>query len=158
MELTTKQRNFINELRALLIKYDAEITFEANGDTHGLSKERICIDGICENSNELLTLNEGWRVNYHNLSELVEEHQFLLDSRRGIYIPRDFAAMFPKLLTKEQRKDLRSPDNEWYWETWESVLNNLSMSSVLYFPTEYARLQEDEGDLYIVYLRTFKTN
>lgn len=52
----------------------------------------------------------------------------LLDSARGTYIPRDFVQTFD--LTKWKgifTSDVgfcSNPDDEWYWESWERVLNN----------------------------------
>lgn len=53
--------------------------------------------------------------------------QLLLSDARGIYIPRDFAECFD---VKEWGIDskyvsrLSSPNNEWYWDNWDVVLNN----------------------------------
>ena len=53
--------------------------------------------------------------------------QLLLSDARGVYIPRDFIDNFDleKWHVKEYCLDvLSNPDNEWYWDTWEQVLNN----------------------------------
>lgn len=50
--------------------------------------------------------------------------QLLYSGHYGIYMPQ-FAANelpFTEPLTDEQKSDLSSPDNEFYWETWEDVL------------------------------------
>ncbi|MCP3653588.1 MAG: hypothetical protein GY766_01635 [Herbaspirillum sp.] len=52
-----------------------------------------------------------------------------LDSARGVYIPRDFALMIdPQDWTGIDPQDLQTlkdgPDSEFYWDAWESVLNN----------------------------------
>lgn len=49
----------------------------------------------------------------------------LLNDARGIYIPRDFAEGFDNWqgITEEDKACLSDPENEFYWDTWESVLN-----------------------------------
>lgn len=51
----------------------------------------------------------------------------LVDSHHGIYIPQIFAEGYScrltKPLTEEQVNDLKLPENEFYWETWDDVLN-----------------------------------
>lgn len=54
-----------------------------------------------------------------------------LSDTRGVYIPRDFAQSF-----KDRAKNVSGvsdedweileagPDNEYYWETWQDVMNN----------------------------------
>lgn len=54
----------------------------------------------------------------------------LLNSARGIYIPRDFAQDFNfeedgwQGVSQEDREFLSDPENDWYRETWDSVLDN----------------------------------
>ena len=49
----------------------------------------------------------------------------LLSDARGIYIPRDFMDFENwQGITEWQREQLQAPDNEFYWDAWESVLNN----------------------------------
>lgn len=51
----------------------------------------------------------------------------LLSDRHGIYIPAKFIECYtPEQwgVTADDQKELSSPDNEWYWDTWERVLNN----------------------------------
>lgn len=65
----------------------------------------------------------------------------LLSDARGIYIPRDFVQNFAIECKEEDREeakngkvwhgitaenvvDCQDPYNEWYWEAWESILNN----------------------------------
>lgn len=71
------------------------------------------------------------------MDELPDNAECWLDSNRGVYIPQTFAEDF--LLDCDGRlykhvkgvsfNDLKilcaGPDTEWYWETWESVLNNV---------------------------------
>lgn len=51
----------------------------------------------------------------------------LLSDARGVYIPRDFAQGFDfeKWGVSEEDATIlaQGPDHEWYWETWENVLN-----------------------------------
>jgi hypothetical protein len=54
-----------------------------------------------------------------------------LSDNRGIYIPRDFATSFIDRtnavsgVRDEDWKVLEAgPDHEWYWESWDSVLQN----------------------------------
>ena len=52
--------------------------------------------------------------------------QLLLSDSRGIYIPRDFVEFFDvdKWHTdSEYVKLLSNPDNDYYWDNWDSVLN-----------------------------------
>lgn len=52
--------------------------------------------------------------------------QLLLSDARGIYIPRDFYEDFDLdkwNLKAEELTVLADPENEWYWDTWEYVLN-----------------------------------
>lgn len=55
----------------------------------------------------------------------------LLDSNRGVYIPRDFAEGFKfseygwRNVKQEDLNILKKgPEHEWYWETWYDVVNN----------------------------------
>lgn len=54
----------------------------------------------------------------------------LLSDARGIYIPRDFAQDFNfdedgwQGVSAEDRDTLSDPNNDWYWDTWDTVLNN----------------------------------
>lgn len=64
----------------------------------------------------------------------------LLSDARGIYIPRDFAQDFrfagmdglteesPNVVKGCSPEDVetcrKGPDEEWYWEAWDSILNN----------------------------------
>lgn len=60
---------------------------------------------------------------------MTEKIKCILDSNRGIYIPKFFAEDFDlskfEGINDEDIETLKSgPDAEWYWEAWESVLNN----------------------------------
>ena len=55
--------------------------------------------------------------------------ELLLDGARGVYIPQNFVEEFD--LTKWEGVDqddidtlLKGPDEEWYWDAWDKVLNN----------------------------------
>lgn len=56
--------------------------------------------------------------------------EILLNSSRGIYIPRDFVqSMKTELfgLTEQNKrhwKDAENPDSEYYWESWQWILDN----------------------------------
>jgi hypothetical protein len=69
----------------------------------------------------------------------------LLDSARGIYIPQAFAD-FEKWegITEEDKETLKAgPDSEFYWDVWETVLNNATFKQDGYT----WRLYQD-GDLW----------
>ncbi|MDE2101168.1 MAG: hypothetical protein KGL39_28225 [Patescibacteria group bacterium] len=60
------------------------------------------------------------------------EPMILLSDARGIYIPRDFAEEFGGMssthgLTDEDLKILSDPDHDLYWETWDDVLNDVTL-------------------------------
>lgn len=48
-----------------------------------------------------------------------------IDSHYGVYTPQAFVEKYGEYLdlSNEQKEDLSSPDNEFYWETWEIVLD-----------------------------------
>lgn len=59
--------------------------------------------------------------------------EILLSDARGIYIPRDFVQGFDLTkwygINESDVEILQDPDNEFYWEAWESVLNNAKFKS-----------------------------
>jgi len=59
--------------------------------------------------------------------------EILLSDARGIYIPRDFIQGFDLTkwygISESDVEILQDPDNEFYWEAWESVLNNAKFKS-----------------------------
>lgn len=74
------------------------------------------------------------------------------DSNRGRYIPQHFAESvvrdYVKGVTDEQYATLaEGPDSEWYWETWDSVLNNAELTIP---ETGKAAYLHQDGDLWIV--------
>lgn len=73
------------------------------------------------------------------------------DSARGVYIPQYFAESikreFVSGISCDQWTDLTDPDCEWYWDTWDSVLDN----AVVIDPNtgiQYGLWQD--GDLWLV--------
>lgn len=74
-----------------------------------------------------------------------------LDDHRGRYIPRDFANCFVDRdrhvqgVSPERWAILENPDDEYYWEAWNDVLNDatVTMEGVVY------RLHQD-GALWLV--------
>ena len=51
----------------------------------------------------------------------------LLNGARGVYVPQNFVECFDMgdwHLSDDDIKDLSDPNNEFYWDAWESVLNN----------------------------------
>jgi hypothetical protein len=60
----------------------------------------------------------------------------LLDGQHGIYIPQLFAQNYPEVITNmdEVKDDFetikRGPDDEYYWEAWDNVLNNAKVKDV----------------------------
>jgi hypothetical protein len=59
---------------------------------------------------------------------ILENAELLINSANGVYIPQIFAERYPSYLTGEQIDDLSNPDNEHYWETWETVLDNIKIT------------------------------
>ena len=62
----------------------------------------------------------------------------LINGAHGIYIPQFFAQNYEKYVTnpeeiEDELKDLKSgPDNEFYWDSWATVMDN-------------AKLKDDNG-------------
>lgn len=82
--------------------------------------------------------------------ELPEGSQLFLDSNRGVYIPRDFAVMVERSNVSGVSADdwdtlELGPEEEWYWEAWENVLNN----AVIEDGGVFFNLHHD-GDLWLV--------
>jgi hypothetical protein len=74
------------------------------------------------------------------------------DSNRGIYIPQYFAESVirdaVKGVTESQWVVLESgPDAEWYWDTWDSVLNNARLTKE---STGRVYVLWQDGDLWCV--------
>lgn len=78
----------------------------------------------------------------------------LIDSNRGIYVPQSFATMYDFRLWGFDDLDediallMKGPDDEFYWEAWETVLNNAKRTDD---NGMVWRLNQDEhGDLWDV--------
>lgn len=78
----------------------------------------------------------------------------LLSDARGIYIPRDFAEGFNHekwgLTSEEDKKNLeflKDPDNEWYWEAWDAVMERANSTDP---KTGFEYTLEQDGDLWAV--------
>lgn len=75
-----------------------------------------------------------------------------LDSSRGQYLPRDFAQIINREHLKNVNPELldnlakeNSNDSEFYWEDWETVLND---AKIVFDGVEYT-LHHD-GDLWLI--------
>lgn len=65
--------------------------------------------------------------------------EILLSDHHGIFIPKIFSEDFGGWgVTHEDVVDLASPDNEFYWETWEAVIN-------------YAQRTDSKGNVWRLY-------
>jgi len=67
----------------------------------------------------------------------------LADSSHGIYISQYFYESINwdrvSCVTDQQKEDISDPENEYYWDAWDLILNN-------------AVLHDDEGDALYLYL------
>ena len=76
----------------------------------------------------------------------------LLDSNRGIYIPRDFANEIKRecvdgVSDDDWRVLEAGPDHEWYWEAWNDVENNAIVTD----PSNGIRYRiYQDGDCFLV--------
>lgn len=70
-----------------------------------------------------LEIEETLRNHAQNERETHWEH--LLSDARGVYIPRDFLDLehFKAQLSEREIQVLSDPEHEFYWETWDSILN-----------------------------------
>ncbi len=71
------------------------------------------------------------------------------DSARGIYIPQHFAESIDptqwRYIDSDDLSTLRAgPDSEFYWEAWDSVLNNAESVD--------GGILHQDGDLWIIYV------
>ena len=65
----------------------------------------------------------------------------LLNDAHGVYIPAKFIEYYYPVawgVTVEDQKELSSPDNQYYWETWESV-------------ERYATFADEQGNKWHLY-------
>ena len=74
----------------------------------------------------------------------------LLSDNRGIYIPRDFVTEFDinrfQGIDDDDIDTCKNPEDEWYWEAWDSILNNASYTDDE--GNEYTLHQD--GDLWLI--------
>ena len=79
--------------------------------------------------------------------------EILLSDARGQYIPRDFTTTYN--LTQwgyaaqqaiEISNDLSNPENEYYWDAWETILNNAKHTT----PEGNAYRLHHDGDLFAI--------
>jgi hypothetical protein len=85
----------------------------------------------------------------------MENRQLLLDGAHGIYVPQRFSQVVsPSVVENVSSEDWfilsQGPDHEFYWEAWETVLNN----AILVGPTGSRYCLEQDGDLFICLLET----
>lgn len=103
-------------------------------------------DDICGDLPVLLVHKGGFCLVYVRRPNMI----LLVSGSYGIYVPQVFAEKFGEnwSLEEEDLKILKEgPDHEWYWETWEIVLNN-ARSTCKEEGKEYW-LQQD-GDLWAI--------
>ena len=78
--------------------------------------------------------------------------QLICDSNRGIYAPQQTILSLCEEIVNQLPKDavndvLDGPDNEWYWESWENILNQ-----TFTFEGKTYRLDQDE-DVWMMEVR-----
>lgn len=76
--------------------------------------------------------------------------EILLDSNRGIYIPQHFATQcnadyFDGIAQSDFDTIKNGPDTEFYWDSWENILNNATFTE----NGHVWRLYHD-GDLFLI--------
>lgn len=63
----------------------------------------------------------------------LENIEILLSDARGIYIPRDFVQGFDlskwSCISESDIEILQNPENDFYWDSWESVLNSAKFTA-----------------------------
>jgi hypothetical protein len=73
------------------------------------------------------------------------------DSASGRYIPQRFAAEIKQEylhgVTQDQLNELADPDSEWYWDTWNTVLNN---ARIVDHNTGQTFILHHDGDLWLL--------
>lgn len=75
--------------------------------------------------------------------------ELLLDANRGVDIPRDFAKeicldQFTGI-SDEDLADIQDTNSDWYWEAWDSILNDAEYHG----DGNVWRLYQD-GDLFLI--------
>ena len=94
-----------------------------------------------ENTNEEIegppvVFKEEWKGVHRKL---------IVDGCHGIHVPKYFAFNYPELLTDEQKKILKESEDELYWETWQEVLEGVSVEAA---NGEGVWLLRQDGDLF----------
>lgn len=86
----------------------------------------------------------GWKnYTWYFIEQKDRTAQILLSDARGIYIPRDFlpfANRLEKPMSEADKACLENPENDYYWEVWEEVLNG-----------KYGALVDDSGERWILW-------
>lgn len=59
----------------------------------------------------------------------------------AVAMPKKRNETIAKSLTKEQKSDLSNPENEFYWETWGAVLDNVT---IIIENKNYSLYQDDD--------------
>lgn len=75
----------------------------------------------------------------------------IVDGQHGIYVPYRFAVLSSAddMLTEEQREILmEGPDHPEYWDVWDEIVGHV----VVKRGDSYWRLEQDEGDVFLVKL------
>ena len=85
------------------------------------------------------------------MQDLPNTSQLFADSARGVYIPQHFAESVNRdFLSGVNADDLATlesgPDAEWYWEAWESILDNARLTD----STGQVWTLYQDGDLWLV--------
>lgn len=99
-----------------------------------------------ENVNEEDMMNEdNFKLNEKKLANI----EILLDSNRGIYIPRDFVNGFDMKywgISEYLAQECSDPDNENYWDAWNDILDKAK------YKAEDGRVFNlyQDGDLYAI--------
>ncbi len=89
--------------------------------------------------------------------DVQDSMELLLSDARGIYIPRDFLD-FKNVCTEdgeeitdeyllEALEELKNPDGEYYWESWEKVLNETYLKNST---TGVVFCLHQDGDLWAI--------
>ncbi len=53
--------------------------------------------------------------------------ELLIDGHHGVYIPKLFCEYYAENfegIDKEDIETCKDPNNQWYWESWDNILNN----------------------------------
>lgn len=53
----------------------------------------------------------------------------IIDNHHGVYIPMIFSELFSDYLDEDTIRNLSSPENEFYWETWDDLVSTFTVES-----------------------------